>query len=217
MIPTLMLLGVFAFVGSIMVLNQWLAKKRRTALAAVAAGLGMRFVADGKGALDDDLAALPLFNRGHGRKAVNAMFGKIEDVQARIIDYRYTTGGGKSQSVHVQTVAAFGLDATPLPAFTLGPKGALHFLANLVGQADIEFTSHAEFAHHYFLRGPSEAAVRTLFDDKVLAFFDANPGWSVEAAGRWLIVYKPNRKFKPQDVAGFLDQAFATFGVFGQA
>jgi hypothetical protein len=218
MFPTLIF--VVAIVGAVIAigaLNFWLAKQRREALAAVAAGLGMTFAPKGEGALDDGLAALPVFQRGHGRKAVNALSGQIEDVQARILDYFYITFHGTGQMPHTQTITAFGLGNAPLPAFTLGPKGALHFLANLVSGRDIEFKAHAEFARHYCLRGPEEAAIRTLFDDKVLTFLDANPGWSVEAAGRWLVVYKPNRKVKPQEVAGFLEKVFEVFNKFGQA
>jgi hypothetical protein len=207
--------GIAAVTGAFVGVHLWLDKKRREALAAAAGRLGMRFAARGQGALADGLAGhLPLFNRGSARNAVNAMFGKIEDVPVRILDYSFATGMRRHSSTQCQTVAAFGLGATRLPAFALRPEGAL---SNLFGETDIEFKGHREFTRCYLLRGPDEPAIRTVFDDRVLAFFDANLGWSVETDGRWLIVYTSKRQVRPDDLPVFLEQAFGVFSVFGQA
>jgi hypothetical protein len=54
------------------------------------------------------------------------------------------------------------------------------------------------------LRGSEEKAIRRLFTGPIVRFFAKRKGWSVEAGGDWLVVYRHRRRSRPSDLRRFL-------------
>ena len=50
---------------------------------------------------------------------------------------------------------------------------------------DINFERWPEFSKNYLLRGRNEEAVRTLFTDDILAYYNQTAGLSTEGNGEW--------------------------------
>jgi hypothetical protein len=144
------------------------------------------------------------------------MQGETAATRASIFDYRYTTGGGQHSHVWNQTVASFQSAELNLPSFSLRPENIFHRLGQLFGYQDINFDEAPGFSRSYLLRGNDETAIRGLFRPEMLSYFESNPGLSVEANRDCLIYYRPSKRTKPEEIRGFLEEAFRVFDLFRQ-
>jgi hypothetical protein len=186
--------------------------KRLAELAAVAEEMGFEFTPKGDPALVADYAGFELFGQGHSKSLTALMRGRANDLEVALFDYSFTTGSGKHRHTSRQTAVVFRFDGR-LPKFSLRPENVFHRLGTLFGYQDIDFDSHPAFSKRYLLRGEDEAAVRALFTDGVLTFFEENLGLMVEGAGGRLLVYRSQARVKPDEARTFLDEAFGVLGV----
>jgi len=190
----------------------WLNEKKRTAaLADVAVRLGFTFEAKVSNEEAATLGSFHLFRVGRSRKGKNLMRGKSDGADAIVLDYQYTVGGGKNSHTYSQTVVIYpaATGAATLPDFTLGPEHWWDKIGEVFGHRDIDFESSEEFSKHYLLKGPDEAAIRTLFGAEPLGYFAQHQGWSVEAAGGSLVIYHTGRRAKPEEMQPFLAETAA--------
>jgi len=186
-------------------------KKRTAALADAALRLGFSFEDRISNEEAAALGSFHLFKIGRSRKGKNLMRGKSYGADAIVLDYQYTVGGGKSSHTYSQTVVIYPGSAggTALPDFTLGPEHWWDKVGEVFGHRDIDFESSEEFSKHYLLKGPDEAAIRTLFGAEPLGYFAQHQGWSVEAAGGSLVIYHTGRRAKPEEMQPFLAETAA--------
>jgi hypothetical protein len=75
------------------------------------------------------------------------------------------------------------------------------------GYQDIDFGQRPEFSRQFILRGPDEAAIRQLFSDRLLSFYESYPGTCTDAGGSQLFVYRSGYRFQPQEVQSFVGLA----------
>jgi len=107
--------------------------------------------------------------------------------------------------------------AGPLPAFQMRPQSWLTRLKHRLRPRDLIFETHPEVARRFYITGPDENAIRTLFDGQVLSQLTAvlSSNFNVEAGGGWLLVYKHLRAdLKPENIPGFLEQAESLARIF---
>lgn len=83
----------------------------------------------------------------------------------------------------------------------------------MFGYQDIDFDSHQEFSTQYLLRGKDEDAIRRLFNSEVLGLLGAQPGWSVQATGGQLLVYRSHKTSQPAEIPSFAAEALRIAGV----
>ena len=152
-----------------------------------------------------------LFKRGRRRRGRNRLTRSEPDYEVAIFDYRFWEHHGNHSRREEQTVAMFRRAGHPVPSFEMRPENLLHKVAAVFGVRDIDFESRPEFSGKYLLRGPDERAVREVFGPAVLAFFEKNPGWSVETQGDTIVVYRGGKTAKPDDFPEFLEQAKAAY------
>ena len=193
--------------GSLIYLAVANEKKRRAALAQAALMLGFTYVDKVPETVAAGLGNFHLFRRGHSKSGRNMMEGKSGDAPVTLLDYQYTTGGGKNSQTHRQTIAIFRGGATGVPEFELTPEHWWDRVAQVFGYKDIDFEASAEFSKHYQLRGPDESAIRAAFGAEALGFFAQNLGWSVESLGGSLAVYRADKRCKPEEIQPFLAEA----------
>jgi len=189
-------------------------KARAERFAEVAQDLGLTFESNGAPEITSQLSELRLFNRGHGRKFKNMMYGKTNDVEMAIFGYQFTTGSGKNQHTASQSVISFRSDSLRLPDFELRPEGFFHKIGQAFGYKDINFDSHPDFSKAYLLKGPAEEQVRQCFTDLRLDFFESMKGVSVEAGGDRLIFYRSGKRIKPEEVRSLMADGFRVFKLF---
>ncbi len=192
-------------------------KKRREALQQVAENLGLDFTPEAAEVLRAEFARLRLFTLGHGRKAKNLLRGRVEHEEALVFDYRYSTGSGKNQSTHRQTVAVLSLGSrAALPEFELRPENVFHKLGTAFGYQDIDFPDSPGFSSHFLVRGKDESAVRALLDGTVIEAVENMKGICIEGGGTWLVIYRTGRRLNPARIADFVEEARGLRSVFAR-
>ncbi len=209
------ILVVVAFIVAIVFLAKHFEKKRTESLMPVAESLGMEFSPDEDEHLLAAMQVFKRFNLGHSRKMRNVMKAETESAKLAIFDYRYTTGHGKNQTVHKQTVFAMQTNELKSPKFLLRPEGFLDKIGSMIGGQDIDFDSHPKFSKLFVLQGDSEEEVRRFFDAKLLEFFEQNEGLYVEAATGAIIFFRGKQR-KPEEIRELMDQGYAAYAAIAE-
>jgi hypothetical protein len=215
---------VVVFVGGWLGIASLIARKRTAALTAVAPEIGFYF--QGKewtGPQPTPPPQTDLFRRGHSKEFRNIMTGSAAGLRACLFDYRYVIGAGRNRRNIVQTVAAYSKTGVTLPEFAMQPKGILQKIGEAFRHKDINFDSHPEFSRRCQLRSPDEVRTRTVFTAALLSYLEAldpKRKWCLEGAGDTLIVYRRDKKVKPNsaDCRSYLEEtstiatSFFSFG-----
>jgi hypothetical protein len=206
---------MIALIVTVVVVSNYLENKRTTAMQQVADTMGLTFQGKANGQTLPLFSGFHLFSQGHGKRIVNLMQGEANDIALKIFDYKYTTGGGKNAQHWTQTVISFWSPALDLPAFSLRPETIFHKIGALFGYQDINFETHPDFSKCYLLRGKQEEAIRALFREEVLLYYEEHRGLSTEGSGPQLVFYRAGKPVKPEDIRAFMEQGFEVLALLG--
>ncbi len=214
MIPYLILL-IAAIILVIVAYAFWLEKKRREELKRYAGRMGFSFSPKKDANLLSAIGNMSIFRKGYARKAYNIMKGDMNRIHWTVFDYKYTVGGGKSSHTYSQTVGRAQLHDSSLPKFSLGPESFFHKIGDMLGYKDIDFDSNPDFSKRYLLKGPDESAIRKLFSNDIIHFFEnRKDAINVEADGNMMIIYMSGRRVKPENLRAFVADASEIVDVF---
>ena len=203
------LFAIFAVaIVSIVELAKRSALKRTQALRAAAETLGWNFRAEVPYETIPNLERFELFGTGRARKLNNLLTSPAGELRAVLFDYSYTTGGGKSQQTHRQTVFYCTSEVLNLPTFSLRPENFFHRFATMLGYQDIDVADRPEFSRLFLLRGEAEAQVLNTFSPAVTEFFERNAGMCSAAKGRELLYWRPGRFARPEELQALIEQGF---------
>lgn len=210
MAPTLIIFGAVSLIAGIIFLVWKYEKKRTEMLTAVCGSMGFTWFGE-----LDDAPPMPLFERGHGKSAKNAMRGELAGHACTIFDYKYTVGGGKNSHTYQQTVVLFPQGVAGLPDFELAPENVFHKFGQVFGYQDIDFEHNEEFSKLYLLRGENEAAIRAGFTATVLAYLAGQPGWSVQTRGGAALLFRSGKRSKPEELPAFVAETLQILSGLG--
>ena len=216
LLPILVIGGIIAAVGAIIVYARHAAKKRREAIIEHAEVMGLTFFPDGDPNLLERLSLFKLFNQGHGRKMMNLIQGDSGEVKIAIFDYQYTTGGGKNQQTHLQSIVALQSYKLLCPDFTMRPERMFDKLGAVLGLQDIDFKSNPAFSTMYLLKGDDEQQIRDFFDDGILSVMEKKQKLCVEAVPKKMIVYYANRPPRADQLKSLFAEALEIYSVFDE-
>lgn len=197
----------FAIIALAVVLLLYQRKKERErteALRQVAAQLRWNFAETAPLNMIAGLEHFALFNSGHGKEIKNFMYGEASGIKAAVFDYIYVTGSGKSRQVHYQTVVYLEPGNLRVPYFSLRPENFLHKLITAFGYQDIDFAQRPQFSQNYLLRGQDEMAIRQVFNDRLLSFYESYGGTCTDAGGNQLMVFRAGYRFQPQEIQNYI-------------
>ena len=208
-------LGFVGLVAVVGVIGHQLEKRRREALRATAAQLGLDFIETDETSLQSGFAGFNLFARGRSPKIRNIIYGRVDGhVEVMVFDYAYTTGSGKNRKTYGQTVGFFQSDHLLMPEFVARPEGLFDKIGQVFGYHDIDLPLHPEFSRRFILRGTDEGAIRDFFSPHVVRFFEDNTGLSIEAKADRFILYRPARRLKPEEWPQWLGKGRDAVEVF---
>ena len=108
---------------------------------------------------------------------------------------------------HRLTLVLLTLEQAELVPFSVRGRGFFDKVAAKFGQKEISFEFSPEFAKKYLVKGDDEEAVRRLFSPSVMAVFEQQNNLSCEVVENRLLVFRPDRTVKPEDLRDFLDNA----------
>jgi len=167
---------------------------------------------------DEEKKGMNLFSRGSGGKTANMFGDRVASPSLLLFDFAYNFALPPHPSARYnQTVAAFKAPVEGIPDFQMTPATALDGAGPQVGPQAIRFDSHPDFGQRYCLRAGTEAAVRAFFGSSFLdRLMTSDPAadWSVEKAGRWLLVYRHNALFSPKAIPESWQHAQALANLF---
>jgi hypothetical protein len=160
-----LLLAVVLFIVS-----AYQAKKRREALAAVAAQLGFNFSPHASPDVFGQYEGMGLvpFGQGRSQRASNLLFGQRSGLFWEFFDYQYTTGSGKNRHTHHYGIAAAKVPMA-FPPTRIRPEGMFDKLKGLFGFEDINFESE-EFSRRYHVSCAERQRAFDLIHPRMIEF-----------------------------------------------
>ena len=142
----------------------------------------------------------------------NVLGGTFNGTYFAIGDFNITVGSDSRKRKQYQTYVVIHSGKLTSPNFCLQPECALFRMAEgllnrLTGSVDIDFPTHPDFSDNYFLKGSDENAVRNFFTPRVLEYFQAHHGLSVEVFNGTLVFFRLGELVKPDDIKALIDNA----------
>ena len=142
----------------------------------------------------------------------NVLGGTFNGTYFAIGDFNIMVGSDSRKRKQYQTYVVIHSGKLTSPNFCLQPEYALFrmaegLLTRLTGSVDIDFPTHPDFSDNYFLKGSDEDAVRKFFTPRVLEYFQANHGLSVEVFNGTLVFFRLGELVKPDDIKTLIDNA----------
>ncbi len=227
------IIGVIAVVVSVLLIA-WLQdqkqSRRNRQLRQQAESLGLTYSESSGPRLLEQTYRFLLFAQGRTGSARNVMRGtrpmpgsESQGVDVEIFEYTFSAPLGRYTESWRQSVIRLTDTSLELPSFSLTPEPVFEtMLTNardpdlrerLAGTAGISFREHPGFTERMHLQGPVRKAVRALFGDDLVAFFEAHPDLCCESSGPYLIFYRFDTLISPQNTGGFLDEASDVYSV----
>jgi hypothetical protein len=142
----------------------------------------------------------------HSLRNLTVSKGDPIDGQHGFFDFRYVIYTGNATIVVDQTVFFIIDKNVMIPNFYLFPEAWYHKISKWFGTQDINFEKYPDFSKSYMLKSEDEDFTRLLFDDEeLIEFFKGHEGWSYEATGYYLIIYRPSKLQKPEEIKDMID------------
>ena len=188
--------------------REGLAAQKRThalqhTLRDFARELNLKFDPEGHAELHESLKRFHLATLGPYSTMKNLMYGQRDGTDIALFEYRYQAG----KSFRSQTVIWMQRRGTRMTEFALRPESGWNQLASWFGHGDINFASHPHFSRDYLLRGDDESAIRELFTDEVLNFYESHSELITEGEGNKLLFYRETVLVPPAELRAFIDEA----------
>jgi len=98
----LIVLGGIAVIAIVIYIIWYYNRQRTKALKVMAESLNFIFAEKCDKSLMNALGAFHLFSQGYSRRISNVLTGKFNLITITVMDYKYTTGGGKSSLLGIR-------------------------------------------------------------------------------------------------------------------
>ena len=181
------------------------ARKRREALASLAAGLGLAFDPDTDRSVGDRLAQFDFFTRGHSRRAFNTLSGSI-DIDGRPypclagdFEYKITRSNGKTTttSTYRFSYLVLGMPLPGVPDLVIRREGLLDKIAGAIGFDDIDFESEA-FSRAFHVKSGDKRFAYGVVHPKMMEFLMAGSDSAVHIRSGAACFSDGSRRWEPE-------------------
>jgi hypothetical protein len=200
--PVVVIVGIVALIIVGAIMGHVAAKKRREAMFALAARLGLRFDPGKNHDLARRFQFLDKLRQGSNRYAFNVLSGRYQDQDVTIFDYHYETHSTDSkghQQTHHFYFSFFLLHlSASFPELKIGPEGFFSKIAQAIGYDDIDFESH-EFSRRFCVRSKDKKFAYDVCNARMIEYLLANPDLTIEIELDSLAI-SFNRRLKPEQI-----------------
>ncbi len=182
--------------------------KRKKAIKEMTESADMNFLHKDEYGLINYFKDFKLLKSGMSESVRNLAVspGDPLDGQHGFFDYRYMIQAGTTPLIFDQTVFFIIDKGVMIPNFYLFPEQWGHKISKWFGAQDINFARYPEFSKAYMLQSEDEDFTRKLFnDEELIRYFEDHEGWSFEATGYYLIVYRPAKLQKVEEMQDMID------------
>lgn len=182
----LIIVGFIAIFIVVLVFGVLAAGKRREAMRALAAKLGLSFEPGKDRHLARQYKFLDKLRRGSNRYASNILSGNYRGHGLILFDYHYQTGSGKD--THHYHISFFILHLpVSFPELVIGKEGFFSKIAQAVGYDDIDFESH-EFSRKFCVRSKDKKFAYDVCNARMIEYLLANTDLNIEIEGGSLAI-----------------------------
>ena len=171
--------------------------KRREAMAAVAAKLGLHFAPHKDRGMARRYRFLDKLRRGSSRYAFNVLSGSYQGHEVILFDYHYKTGSGKNTHHHYLSFFILHLQVS-FPELIIVPEGIFSKIAQAVGYDDIDFESH-EFSRKFCVRSQDKKFAYDVCNARMIEYLLSNTDLSIEIEDKALAI-SFNSRLAPEKI-----------------
>jgi len=190
--------------------NYYREKKRREVMTAFASEVNLDYFPVGDSDLMNRMRTFSLFSKGKARRIKNLVYGATDDEVMCVFDYKYTTGSGKNQTVHWQTVVAIESRNIVVPNFVLRPGGLFSRGGHIKGMKSVTLDRHPDFSDNQNLYAANEEHANEFFDDRLTRTLATNDQMLEATFGRF-VMYNPKKLVGLSELKSFLGTAFEIY------
>jgi hypothetical protein len=186
-------------------ISNYIKGSRRRALEVVSNGTGVYVEEYGPEVSLLEGTGLPFFV--DGRSGVGKMllhFPEEDGVKSWFFDYACVLGSGSGQHARSSTVALFEFAKGAFPDFHLSAGGDM--VDDTEGLEPVDLAAFPKFPQGVKICGRDEAKLKAYFTAEKVSSLQAHEGWSVQASGRFMVLYKGLGIVKPARYQEFLDE-----------
>ncbi len=190
-------------------------KRRKENIKQTALSLGLSYMDKAPENFLSPLKTFNIFNDGYSKRPYNFMQWKKQDIDCSIFDYKYNSSTGPNGSIYSQTIFLVQTDKLNLTKFSMTPESIFNKIGNKLTKNDIDFDRYTNFSKKYHLKGKDEDAVRKVFTDEIMQFFEhKKERVSIEADGDKIIIYSRSKEIKPKEIHKFKDESLKIVNIF---
>jgi len=182
----LIIIGFIAFIVVLGVFGYVSARKRREAMATLAAKLGLSFEPNKNWDIARRYCFLDKLRAGSNRYAFNILSGNYQGHDVTIFDYHYRTGSGKNTQHHYISFFILHLLAS-FPELVIGPEGIFSKMAQALGYDDIDFESY-EFSRKFCVRCRDKKFAYDVCNARMIEYLLSNTDLTIEIEGEALAI-----------------------------
>jgi len=139
-------------------------------------------------------------------KQINHIYNELIDKSKsfKLFDIEFSEGEFIAKEVIRTSMLHIGFDGT-IPVFTLDRETLFDKVYALAGFSDINFELHPDFSKRFHLVGEDRDAIKNLFNDDVIHFFESNPYYHIESNGNSLLIFSKQRLASTKEIKALLD------------
>lgn len=193
----LIIVGIVAIIVVVVVIGYIAARKRREAMRAAAARLGLRFQPRKDRGLARQYRFLDKLRQGSNRYAFNTLSGSYQGHDVMLFDYHYQTGSGKNTHHHYFSFFILQL-LISFPELVIDKEGFFSKIAQAVGYDDIDFESH-EFSRKFCVRSADKKFAYDVCNARMIECLLSNSDLSIEIEGDSLAI-SFHRRLAPEQI-----------------
>ncbi|MBN1972204.1 MAG: hypothetical protein JW787_01095 [Sedimentisphaerales bacterium] len=183
-------------------------KKRRDAMYALAAKLGLNFNPANDSSIANRYQFLNKLRTGDNRYAFNMLSGKYKDYNVMAFDFHYEETSTNSKGEHETDDYYFSFFLLNFPAafpeLTIGSEGFFAKIGQALGYDDIDFESH-EFSRKFCVRSKDKKFAYDICNAKMIEYLLSNQDLTIEIENDALALYF-NDTLKPEQIEHNLDR-----------
>jgi len=206
--PILIFILFAAVAGVIAWLGHMANVKRREAMAAAAAALGLEFRPEKDRDLARDFQFMDKLNQGSNRYAYNILSGTFQDFPVKMFDYHYETHStdskGRRQTHHHHFSFFILMFPNMFPELKIGPEGFFSKIAQAIGLDDIDFESH-EFSRQFCVRSKDKKFAYDFCNARMIEYLLDHPRLTIEVEHHAMAVCASG-KIEPERIRPGLEQ-----------
>lgn len=182
-VQPLIIVGFIALIVVLGILGYISTAKRRDAMAALAARLGLRFDPSKSWDIAQRYRFLDKLRSGSNRYAFNILSGSYQGNDVNLFDYHYETHSTDSKG-HRQThhhYFSFFILHLPasFPELVIGSEGFFSKIAQALGYDDIDFESH-EFSRKFCVRSADKKFAYDVCNARMIEYLLSNTDLTIE-------------------------------------